>query len=117
MKMDKKEINERIGNRDNSFYWQTDRLISVEEAAEIWSDRHSVITNEYLMDSIKKNFPNIELDYIKPFDETAQTSLGNVNSIRIGVLKNGEEVIIRCHPKGIKNGYFYAESLAASKAL
>lgn len=117
MKMNKSEINERIGNRDNAFYWQTDRLISVEEAAEIWRDRHSVITNEYLTDSIKKNFPNIELDYIKPFDENAQTSLGNVNSIRVGVLKNGEEVIIRCHPKGIKNGYFYAESLASSKAL
>jgi len=55
--------------------------------------------------------------YIKPFDENAQTSLGNVNSIRVGVLENGKEVIIRCHPKGIKNGYFYSESLAASIAL
>ncbi|MDE6292124.1 MAG: hypothetical protein K2L98_00425, partial [Bacilli bacterium] len=115
--MNKNEINERIGNRDNSFYWQTDRLISVEETAEIWRDRHSAITNEFLLDSIKKNFPNIELDYIKPFDESGPTSFGNVNSIRIGVLKNGEEIIIRCHPKGIKNDYFYVESLASSKAL
>ncbi len=115
--MNKQEINKRIVNRGNCFYWQTDRLISVIEAAEIWCDRHSVITNEYLEESIKKNFPNISLDYIKPFDEKAQTSLGNVNSIRIGVLKSGDEVIIRCHPKGIKNGYFYAESLASSLAL
>ena len=115
--MDKRDINKRIGNRDNSFYWQTDRLISVEEAADIWSDRHFNITNEFLLDSIRKNFPEIELDYIKPFDEHAQTILGNVNSIRIGVLKNGEEVVIRCHPRGIKNEYFYAESEASKLAL
>lgn len=115
--MDKSEINKRIGNRDNVFYWQTDRLISVEEAAMIWSNRHELITNEYLVNNINKNFSQIELDYIKPFDENSQTSLGNVNSIRVGVLKNGEEIIIRCHPKGVNNEYFYAESLAASIAL
>lgn len=111
--MNKREINERIVNRDNSFYWQTDRLISVEEAKDIWQDRHTPITNEYLMESINHNFPNLGLSYIKPLDEQAQTSLGNVNSIRIGILKSNEEVIIRCHPKGILNGYFHVESLAS----
>lgn len=115
--MNKRDINARIVNRDNSFYWQTDRLISVEEASEIWSDRHSKITNESLLKSINKNFPEINLDYIKPIDLNAQTSLGNVNSIRIGVLKSKDEVIIRCHPKGIKNGYFYVESLASKMAI
>ena len=37
------EINNRICDRDNCFYWQTDRLISAEEAALIWKDRHSAI--------------------------------------------------------------------------
>lgn len=115
--MNKSEINKRIANRDNCFYWQTDRLISAEEAKSIWRDRHTQITNELLMENINHNFPNLGLTYIKPFDEEAQTSLGNVNSIRIGVLKNNEEVVIRCHPKGINNGYFHVESLASSIAL
>lgn len=28
-------------------------------------------------------------------------------------MASGKEVIIRCHPKGIRNGYFHAEALAA----
>lgn len=110
-------INERIGDRSACFYWQTDRKISVEEQAMIWKDRHSAIANEELLNKINKELEGIKLSYIKPLDLEAQTSLGNVNSIRVGVLENGKEVIIRCHPKGVKNGYFYAESLAAKIAF
>jgi hypothetical protein len=31
------DINNRIGDRSDSFYWQTDRKITVEEAALIWN--------------------------------------------------------------------------------
>lgn len=68
---------------------------------------------EELLDKINNELEEDKLAYIKPFDENAQTSLGNVNLIRVGVLQSGKEVIIRCHPKGVKNGYFYAESLAS----
>ena len=115
--MNLNEVNTRIGDRTDCFYWQTDRKISAEEAALIWKDRHSAITNEELLDKINKELKENKLSYIKPFDEQAQTSLGNVNSIRVGVLESGKEVIIRCHPKGGKNGYFYAESLASQTAL
>ena len=115
--MNLKDINERIADRSECFYWQTDRKISVEEAAMIWKDRHSAITNEELFEKINKELKEDKLKLIKPFDENAQTSLGNVNSIRIGVLESGKEVVIRCHPKGVKNGYFFSESLAASIAL
>lgn len=115
--MNLKEINERISDRSECFYWQTDRKISAEEAGMIWKDRHSAITNDELLEKINKQLVNEKLAFIKPLDLEAQTSLGNVNSIRIGVLESGEEVIIRCHPKGVKNGYFYAESLAAKIAL
>ena len=115
--MNLKDINERITDRSECFYWQTDRRISVEEAAMIWKDRHSAITNEELFEKINKELKEDKLKLIKPFDENAQTSLGNVNSIRIGVLESGKEVVIRCHPKGVKNGYFFSESLAASIAL
>lgn len=112
-----REINERIADRSECFYWQTDRKISAEEAAMIWKDRHSAITNEELFNKINMQLSECKLEYIKPFDENSQTSLGNVNSIRVGALENGNEVIIRCHPKGVKNGYFYSESLASSIAL
>ena len=112
-----KDINERICDRNKSFYWQTDRKISAEEAAIIWKDRHSAITNEELIKIINKELAEDKLSYIEPLDLNSQTSFGNVNSIRIGVLESGKKVIIRCHPKGVKNGYFYSESLASSLAL
>lgn len=115
--MNLKETNRRISDRSECFYWQTDRKISAEEAAMIWKDRHSAITNEELLDKINSELNEDKLTYIKPFDENAQTSLGNVNSIRVGVLESGKEVIIRCHPKGVRNGYFYAERLASQIAL
>ncbi len=115
--MDLKEINQRISDRSECFYWQTDRKVSSEETAMIWKDRHAAITNEELLSKINTELKNDKLAYIKAFDENAQTSLGNVNSIRVGVLESGKKVIIRCHPKGVKNGYFYAESLASQIAL
>ena len=111
------DINKRISDRSNCFYWQTDRKISTEEAALIWKDRHSAITNDELFVNINKELSSDKLKYIEPFDESSQTSSGNVNSIRVGVLESGKEVIIRCHPKGVKNGYFYSESLASKISL
>lgn len=112
-----RDINARIIDRDECFYWQTDRKISAEEAAMIWKDRHSAITNDELLEKINGELTDDKLVFIEPFDEKAQTSLGNVNSIRVGVLESGKKVIIRCHPKGVKNGYFHSESLAANIAL
>ena len=111
------DINQRICDRSDCFYWQTDRKISAEEAALIWKDRHSAISNEELFTKINSELVADKLKYIEPFDINAQTSFGNVNSIRIGVLESGEKVIIRCHPKGLRNGYFYSESLASKIAL
>ncbi len=115
--MDLNDINKRICDRSDCFYWQTDRKISAEEAALIWKDRHSAITNEELLEKINMELTSDKLEYIEPLDLNAQTSFGNVNSIRVGVLESGKKVIIRCHPKGVKNGYFYSESLASKIAL
>ncbi len=93
--IDLSEINERICDRSDCFYWQTDRKISAEEAALIWKDRHSAITNEELFIKINSELNDDKLKYIEPFDVNAQTSFGNVNSIRIGVLESGKKVIIR----------------------
>ncbi len=113
----RQDINSRVCNRNQCFYWQTDRQLSAEETALIWKDRHSAIINEELLEKVNSELRDVKLASIKPFDEQSQTSLGNVNSIRIGVLTNGQEVLIRCHPKGLKNGYFNTESLASNTAL
>ena len=49
---------------------------------------------------------NAELDEgnlttLEPLNVDAQTNLGNVSSVRSGILDSGEEVIMRCFPKGI----------------
>ena len=116
-KIDLTEINERICDRSDCFYWQTDRKVSAEEAALIWKDRHSAISNEELLRKINSELVGDKLKYIEPLDVNAQTSSGNVNSIRVGVLESGGKVIIRCHPKGVKNGYFHSESLASQISL
>lgn len=103
--MDKKmlsDVNKRICDRTDCFYWQTDRKITVEEQAEIWKDRHSAISNGELLEKINSRNNSVKLSHIEPFDENAQTSQGNVNSARVGVLVNGQEVVIRCHPKGLR---------------
>lgn len=110
-------INQHIADRNNVFYWQTDRAITPQQAGAIWSDRHSYFTDEQIMAAVNAVLEGDKLTSIVPFDPDAQTNLGNVNSARIGTLASGKPVIIRCHPRGIRNGYFYAESLAAQRAL
>ena len=46
------DVNKRICDRTDCFYWQTDRKITVEEQANIWKDRHSAISNDELLEKI-----------------------------------------------------------------
>lgn len=112
-----KLINERISDRSESWCWQTDRKISQDEVREIWSDRHAGITDDEILSAVNKEIKCRRLVEIEPRKDDAQESLGFVSSVHAGTLDNGEKVIIRCFPKGVKNGYFYVESLVAQKAL
>ncbi len=116
-----KDLNKMLVDRQHVFYWQTDRAVEPEEAGRIWSDRHSYFTDDEILDITNKALSEAKLSKriveLYPHDESAQTNLGNVNSVRIGKLASGGEVIIRCHPRGIANGYFDVETVAASRAL
>lgn len=114
--VDLQRINTVIGDRRNVFYWQTDRAVEPAEAGAIWADRHSYFSDEEIVRTVNQYLSNDELEYLEPFVAEAQTNLGNVNSVRTGRLASGQEVIIRCHPKGVVNGYFDAEAVAAAKA-
>jgi aminoglycoside phosphotransferase (APT) family kinase protein len=111
------QINEGIADRSDVFYWQTDRKVDPEQAGHIWADRHRYFTDHELIDDVNGVLGDDKLASVTPLDPDHQTNLGNVNSVRIGQLESGEEVIIRCHPRGIKNGYFYSEAIAAQKVV
>jgi Ser/Thr protein kinase RdoA (MazF antagonist) len=109
-------INKTIVDRKDVFYWQTDRDIEPKEAGSIWADRHSYFTDKEIIEKVNRELADDKLASITKLDPSAQTNLGNVNSVRTGVLVSGKQVIIRCHPKGINNGYFHVEALAAQRA-
>ena len=110
------KINAGIADRSDVFYWQTDRAVEPQDAGHIWADRHRYFTDGELVETINTIVGNDKLTIIEPLDLDAQTNLGNVNSVCVGMLASGKEVIIRCHPKGVRNGYFHAEAAAAHLA-
>ena len=109
------KINDDIADRSNVFYWQTDRLVTPEQAGNIWSDRHKYFNDAEIIEKVNNIIGEDKLIEIESLNLDAQNNLGNVNSVRTGRLQSGREVIIRLHPKGIINGYFYAEAAAALK--
>ena len=111
-----KNLKKSIADRSNVFYWQTDRAVSPQEAGEIWADRHRYFDDDELLQKINQELSSKKIASIKPLYLSDQTNLGNVNSVRVATLENGEEIIIRNHPKRVPNGYFFAEALAAKKA-
>jgi Ser/Thr protein kinase RdoA (MazF antagonist) len=114
--LDMEKINAGIADRSDVFYWQTDRAVDPEDAGHIWADRHRYFTDPELIERVNTVLNGDKLTAIEPLDLEAQTNLGNVNSVRVGDLASGKEVIIRCHPKGVRNGYFHTEAVAAHKA-
>ena len=114
--LDMEKINAGIADRSDVFYWQTDRAVEPADAGHIWADRHRYFTDGDLVETVNTALGEDKLTSIEPLDLDAQTNLGNVNSVRTGLLTSGKEVISRCHPKGVRNGYFHAEATAAHKA-
>ena len=113
--LDLDKINQSIADRSDVFYWQTDRGVEPEEAGQIWADRHRYFQDDELIDRVNAELDDGKLTTIEPLNVDAQTNLGNVSSVRSGILDNGEEVIMRCFPKGIVNGYFNVEAVAAER--
>lgn len=105
-----------IADRSKVFYWQTDRAIEPKIAGKIWADRHRYFSDNELLERANLMLSEDKLAYIKPIDPEDQTNLGNVNSVRTGTLTSGRQIIMRCHPKGIRNGYFHVEACASALA-
>jgi len=99
-----------LSDRSNSFYWQTDRKLDVEDFDRIFLKRHSVPDKkleQILRDGITTIAPITRIEF-EVADENVKK--GNVNIVR-KVKINGKEYVARMHPLGVKNGYFYVEKL------
>lgn len=110
---DIEDINALITDRSDCFYWQTDRAIDPSVAGGIFAKRHELITDDELT-TIVRNTVDEKFQLISRKDED-QNNLGNVNAVRAGSI-GSRKVIIRVHPKGLENGYFWAEKMAAGIA-
>lgn len=107
-----------LSDRNNSFYWQADRAVTEIQIKQIFLDRHNTFDEketiaaiEYGMKQHGKSPTEAKVVHI----DTPIKS-GSINSVCKATLTDGTEVIIRMHPKNVKNGYFWSEKVAAQTA-
>lgn len=99
-----------ISSRAHSFYWQTDRQISELQVKHIFQDRHSFFDEKSARRAIELSMGKKVISMIPPIRS------GSINSVIKATLDDGVEVIMRMHPNGLKNGYFWAEKAVADAA-
>lgn len=99
-----------LSSRLHSFYWQTDRKISELQIKQIFLDRHSYFNEQSAKAAIEFGMKKKVVELIPPIKS------GSINSVVKATLENGVEVIMRMHPNGLKNGYFWAEKAMADAA-
>lgn len=107
-----------LSDRKNMFYWQTNRLLSAEETKKIFIDRHENL-NEDLIEKII-NYGMKTAGYRGKDTQIDKSQgiikRGSVNSVLPIVLRSGKKVVLRIHPKNVKNGYFWVEKTATDLA-
>ncbi len=104
-----------LSNRSNCFYWQTDRELAVADFDHYFLKRQKISSEsieKLLRNGITSISPITELIVHEPDSNVLK---GNVNVVR-KVTINEVLYVVRLHPKGIKNGYFYVEKEALESA-
>jgi fructosamine-3-kinase len=106
-------------DRRQMFYWQVDRPFDPIQTKEIFLDRYSHISPDAAISAIESGL--IAAGFAKKDAQVASIHppgkiLSSVNVIFYVTLVTGKEIIIRIHPPETKNGYFWAESVAATLA-
>jgi HAD superfamily hydrolase (TIGR01509 family) len=99
-----------ISSRQHSFYWQSDRKISELQIKRIFLSRHSFFDEASAQTAIEYGMKKKVIDLIPPIKS------GSINSVVKATLEDTTEVIMRMHPNGLKNGYFWAEKAMADAA-
>lgn len=99
-----------LSSREHSFYWQTDRKITELQIKEIFLDRHASFDEKSAKAAVEYGMKKKVKTLIPPIKS------GSINSVVKATLEDGMEVIMRMHPNGLKNGYFWAEKTMADAA-
>lgn len=109
-----------LSNRSNMFYWQTNRRITLEDMKNIFMDRRKTVSLEdtkaaieFGMKHTTSTFRDKNATVVKMSDPIP---FGSVNNVIRAKLSNGKEVVVRMHPYGVRNGYFWSEKVASSSA-
>lgn len=103
-----------LSSRQNCFYWQTDRDLTPEDFEQIFLKRHQ-ITDDEIVSILKNGIKSLHVGTVSLIPADENVVKGNVNIVR-KVMINDSEYVVRMHPKGVKNGYFYVEKLLLKAA-
>ena len=107
-----------LSDRSNMFYWQTNRNISAKDMKRIFLDRSKKFDKNSIIPAIEfgmqKAGRSISKSRVVELGELITD--GVVNNVLKAKIADGSKIVFRMHPEYVKNGYFWAESVASQKA-
>lgn len=104
-----------ITDRNNCFYWQTDRNLTALDYERIFLHRQE-ISDDTLIAVLRRGIHSItETSTITIIPPDVNVKKGNVNIVR-KITIDAKPYVVRMHPQGVKNGYFYTEQAALAAA-
>jgi HAD superfamily hydrolase (TIGR01509 family) len=107
-----------LTSRQHSFYWQSDRKITEMQIKRIFLNRHTFFDKENAIKAVENGMQQAgkTKQQAKVVDLTPPIKSGSINSVVKATIADGTKIIMRMHPNGLKNGYFWAEKVASEKA-
>jgi len=107
-----------LSERTNMFYWQTNRKLTPQQTKEIFLSRHQTTNNRLVKVAVEHGLQ--QAGYSKKEVQVKSISpiikLGSVNTVVPITLADGKQVVIRMHPRHVRNGYFWVEAIATKLA-
>lgn len=116
LKVDTSDLD--LTSRKHSFYWQSDRKITELQIKRIFLNRHTFFDKENAIKAVEYGMQQAgkTKQQAKVVKLTPPIKSGSINSVVHAEIADGTKVIMRMHPNGLKNGYFWAEKTASEKA-
>lgn len=107
-----------LSSRKHSFYWQTDRKITELQIKRIFLNRHTFFDKENAIRAVEYGMQQAgkTKQQSKVINLIPPIKSGSINSVVRAEIADGTKIIMRMHPNGLKNGYFWAEKEVADAA-
>ena len=105
-------------DRSQMFYWQVDRPFDERQIKEVFLDRHQAFDHKLVAAMIESGMHQVgkTAAQAKVVELSEPIKSGSVNIVCPATLADATNVVIRIHPKEVRNGYFWSESVAADAA-